>query len=66
MYQVARSNGIVTVSPVDITTASGLTAFENALMASGTLVKVFAVPTPTGSLQAYVILYYSGSTMPAS
>ena len=66
VYQVARTNGIVTVSPVDISTASGLTTFENALMASGTLVKVFAVPAPTGSLQAYVVFYYGGSTMPAS
>jgi hypothetical protein len=65
VYQVARNNGIVTVSPVDITTASGLTDFENALMASGTLVKVFALPTATGSLQAYVVFYYSG-TMPSS
>ena len=65
VYQVADDNGIVTVSPVDITTVSGLTNFESALMASGTLVKVFAVPTPTGSLQAYVVLYYSG-TMPAN
>src|SRR6185437_8253265 len=63
VYQVARSNDIVTVSPVDIATASGLTTFEDALMASGTLVKVFGVPTPTGSLQAYVVLYYSGSTL---
>jgi hypothetical protein len=34
-------------------------------MASGTLVKVFGVPTPTGSIQAYVVLYYSG-TMPGN
>lgn len=66
VYEVARSNNIVTVSPVDITTASGLSNFEGALMASGTLVKVFAVPGPTGSLQAYVVFYYSGSTMPGS
>lgn len=66
VYQVARNNGIVTVSPVDITTDAGLTTFENALMASGSMVKVFAVPTPAGSLQAYVIFYYSGSVMPAS
>jgi len=66
VYQVARNNGIVTISSVDITTASGLTTFENALMASGTLVKVFTVPTPTASLQAYVVLYYRGSTMPGS
>lgn len=66
VYQVARNDGIVTVSPVDISTAAGLTTFENALTASGTLVKVFAVPTPTASLQAYVVLYYTGSTMPAN
>jgi hypothetical protein len=66
VYQVARNGGIVTVSPVDITTAAGLTTFENALMASGTLLKVFAVPTPSGALQAYVLFYYSGSLMPAN
>ncbi|MGH8261171.1 MAG: hypothetical protein ACREUG_15925, partial [Steroidobacteraceae bacterium] len=33
VYQVDRTNGVVSVSPVDITTASGLSTFTNALVA---------------------------------
>ena len=62
VYQVDRTNGIVTVSPVDITTTAGLNQFT-AAMVSGTLVKAYGVPESDGSLQAYVVLYYTG-TMP--
>jgi Domain of unknown function (DUF4382)/Domain of unknown function (DUF5666) len=64
VYQVDRSGGILTVNPVDITTASGLSTFTNA-MVDGTFVKVFGTPQSDGSLRAYVLLYYSGVT-PAS
>jgi len=64
VYQVDRSNGFLTVSPIDITTSTGLMTFENA-MVDGTLVKVYGTPQPDGSLRAYVVLYYSGE-MPAS
>jgi hypothetical protein len=65
VYQVDRNSGIVTISPIDITTPSGLSTFENALT-MGALVKVYGTPTPTGSLKAYVLLYYTGDIMPAS
>jgi hypothetical protein len=61
VYQVDRSNGIVTVSPIDITTSAGLTTLTNA-MQDGTLVKVYGTPQANGSLRAYVLLYYTGET----
>jgi hypothetical protein len=68
VYQVDRTNGIVTVSPIDITTSAGLQAMEAGLSA-GAPVKVYgvpqaAVPPATGTLGAYVIFYYTG-TMPS-
>ncbi len=60
VYQVDRSNGVLTVSPVDITTASGLSTFTQALIAGSTPVKVYGVPQTDGSLRAYVVFYYTG------
>lgn len=59
VYQVDRTNGVVTVSPIDITTATGLTTLTNGL-ASGTPVKVYGVPQADGTLKAYVLRYYTG------
>jgi Domain of unknown function (DUF4382)/Domain of unknown function (DUF5666) len=59
VYQVDRTGNILTVSPVDITTASGLATFTTNLSA-GTLVKVFGIAQADGTLQAYVVLYYTG------
>ena len=64
VYQVDRTNGVVSISREDITTSAGLTAMTNGL-AAGALVKVYGVPTSSGTLQAYVLMYYTGSTMPA-
>jgi len=63
VYQVDRTGGIVTVSPVDITTSAGLNQFTQALVA-GTPVKVFGVPQANATLQAYVVIYFTGDTMP--
>jgi hypothetical protein len=63
VYQVDRTNGIVTVTPVDITTSAGLTTLSNQL-AVGAPVKVSGVPQADGSLRAYVLTYYTGD-MPA-
>ena len=63
VYQVDRSNGVITVSPIDITTSSGLAAITGGLTA-GAIVKVYGVPQ-AGSLKAYVIVYYTG-LMPSS
>jgi hypothetical protein len=59
VYQVDRTNGIVTVSPVDITTSAGLTTLTNALTA-GEPLKVYGVPQGDGTLRAYVLTYFTG------
>ena len=66
VYQVDRqANGIITVSPQDLTTSTGLNNVASHL-AGGTPVKVFGVPQPNGSMKAYVIFYFTGNVMPAS
>jgi hypothetical protein len=64
VYQVDRTGGIVTVTPIDISTANGLSTFTQALVA-GTPVKVFGVPQSNATLQAYVVIYFTGDTLPA-
>jgi len=59
VYQVDRTGGIVTVSPVDITTPAGQTTIQTNLVAN-TPVKVFGVPQANGSVKGYVVLYYTG------
>jgi hypothetical protein len=63
VYQVDRSNGIVTVSPIDITTSSGLSSLNGAL-ADSAPVRVYGVPQSDGSLKAYVLTYFTGDVMP--
>jgi hypothetical protein len=69
VYQIDRANGVVTVSPIDITSSSGFAAITAGLTAAAP-VKVFGVPqapvapATTGTLKAYVIVYYTG-TMPS-
>jgi phosphoribosylcarboxyaminoimidazole (NCAIR) mutase len=64
VYQVDRTNGIVTVSAVDITTAAGQATITNNLVA-GTPVKVFGIPQANATIKAYVVIYYTGS-MPSA
>jgi hypothetical protein len=64
VYQVDRTGGVISISREDITTSAGLTAMTNGLT-DGAIVKVFGLPTSSGTLQAYVLMYYTGSTMPA-
>ncbi len=64
VYQVDRTNGVVTVSPQDITTSAGLAALTAGLQA-GAKVSVSAVPQGDGSLKAYVISYFTG-TLPTN
>jgi Domain of unknown function (DUF4382)/Domain of unknown function (DUF5666) len=64
VYQIDRSNGVITITPVDITTASGLATVSAALVA-GTPVKVYGVPQSDGTLKAYVLAYFSG-TLPSA
>jgi hypothetical protein len=63
VYQIDRSGGVLTVSPIDLTTTSGLSSFTGALVA-GTPIKAFGVPQASGHLMAYVLIYYTGDTLP--
>jgi hypothetical protein len=60
VYQVDRTNNVVTVSPIDITTSTGLATLTSGLVAGTTPVKVYGVPQANGSLNAYVLAYYTG------
>jgi hypothetical protein len=60
VYQVDRSNGTVSVSPIDITSAGGLSTLTDALIA-GTPVKVFGTPQADGTYRAYVLMYFTGT-----
>jgi hypothetical protein len=64
VYQIDRTNGVVTVSPVDITTSSGLADLAAGL-AAGEPVKVYGTPQADSTLKAYVIAYFTG-TMPTN
>ncbi len=59
VYQVDCTNGVVTVSPIDVTTSSGLAALTSGLV-SGAPVKVYGVPQANGALKAYVLTYFTG------
>jgi hypothetical protein len=59
VYQVDMTGGILTISPVDVTTMSGLAALTAGLTA-GAPVAVYGVPQADGSLKAYVLAYYTG------
>ena len=58
VYRIDRSNGAITLRPIDITTSSGLAAITAGLVA-GTPVEVFGVPQ-AGSLKADVLVYFTG------
>ena len=60
VYQVDRTNGVLTVSPVDITTSGGL-ADLTAGLAAGAPVKVYGTPQADSTLKAYVIAYFTGT-----
>ncbi len=60
VYQVDRTNNIVTVSFVDITTTAGQNTITSNLV-TGTPVKVFGVPQPSGVIKAYLVFYYTGT-----
>ena len=64
VYQVDKTNGVVTISPEDITTSAGLTAVQTNLV-NGAPVKVFGVPNSDGTIKAYVLFYYTGD-MPSA
>jgi hypothetical protein len=65
VYQVDRTNGIITISPVDLATPAGQNTVQTNL-AVNTPVKVFGVPQSNGTIKAYVFFYFTGNAMPTS
>jgi hypothetical protein len=64
VYQVNRSGGVVTVTPLNLANSADFTTFSSSLT-TGSLVKLWGVPQPagmaaSGALKAYVIIYYTG------
>jgi hypothetical protein len=64
VYQVNRSDGVVSITPLNLANSGDFTTFTNSLT-TGTLVKLWGVPQPagtaaSGALKAYVIIYYTG------
>jgi hypothetical protein len=59
VYQVDWSGGVFTISPVDITTSAGQNTLTTNLVAN-TPVKVYGVPQANGSIQCYVLSYFTG------
>jgi hypothetical protein len=55
------TGGVVSVSPIDITTSAGQMSFTSG-MATGTKVLVSGVPQPDSSVKAYVVTYFTGTT----
>ena len=64
VFQVDKTNNIITISPQDLTTAAGLGNVA-AHLVNGTPVKVFGVPQSNGSIKSYMIFYFTG-TAPAA
>jgi hypothetical protein len=64
VYQVDRTDGVVTVSPIDITTAAGLQSLTDGL-ATGAPVQVYGSPQANAAVKAYVIMYFTGE-MPSN
>ncbi len=63
VYQVDLTNGVLTISPIDITTSSGLATLTSNLTA-GEPVKLYGIPQSDETLKVYVMTYFTG-TMPA-
>jgi hypothetical protein len=61
VYQVDSTGGIITISPIDITSAAGMASFTTGMVA-GTTVWVSGVPEVSGMLKAYVLTYFTNTT----
>jgi uncharacterized protein DUF4382 len=59
VYQVDWSNGVLTISPVDIATTAGQNTLSTNLV-TGTPVKVYGIPQANGTINGYVLTYFTG------
>jgi hypothetical protein len=66
IYQVDFTNGVFTVSPVDVSNSAGQTTLSSNLVAN-TPVVADGVPQADGRIKDYVLFFYTGDTpTPAS
>ena len=66
IYQVDFTNGVFTVSPVDVSNSAGQTTLSSNLIAN-TPVVADGVPQADGTIKDYVLFFYTGATpTPAS
>lgn len=65
VYQVDRTNNVVTINPIDITTTVGQNTVTQNLAATAR-VKVFGVPQADGSIKAYAVSYFTGTVKPTA
>jgi uncharacterized protein DUF4382 len=59
VYQVSWANGVLTVSPVDVTTTAGQNTLSSNLV-TGAPVKIYGIPQANGTINAYVLTYFTG------
>jgi len=59
VYQVDFTGGVITISPVDISTTAGQNTLSTNLV-TGTPAKVYGVPQVNGSIKDYVLFYFTG------
>jgi len=65
VYQVDRTNGVVTITPVDISSTAGQNTLSQNLV-TGTPVKVFGIPQANGTIKTYVLFYFTGTILPTA
>jgi len=65
VYQVDFTNGVLTVSPVDVSTPAGQSALSTNLVAN-TPVLANGIPQADGTIKDYVLFYYTGATPTAA
>jgi hypothetical protein len=59
VYQVDWANGVLTISPVDITTTAGQNTLSTNLV-TGTPVKAYGILQANGTIKGYVVTYSTG------
>jgi hypothetical protein len=59
VYQVSWANGVLTITQVDVTTTQGQNTLSTNLV-TGTPVKVYGIPQANGTINAYVLTYFTG------
>ena len=65
VYQVDLTNGLSTVSPVDVSIPAGQSTLSTNLVAN-TAVLANGIPQADGTIEDYVLFYYTGAALTAA